>query len=339
MIDRARSGESHRDGPTRVSDAWEIGAGDAGTRLDRFLASKARLGSRSRARWALERGKVVINDREASPNDGPRTLSTGDRVRLWMDRPGSARLRTRHVVARGRDLQIVYEDDALLVVNKPAGLLTVPLARRPEADSVERRLQAHLRSKGKRRALVVHRIDRDTSGLVVFAVRADAQQALKAQFERREPERIYLAVVAGRPEPAVGSWRDHLVWDADELIQRPGRPGATRTRECRSDYRTVEPFPGATLVEVRLVTGKRNQIRVQAAMHGYPLVGERRYTGAVPVDIPFERQALHANRLAFRHPDTGRPLQFEAGLPADLMGLVERLRLGQGTIGLRRSSK
>jgi 23S rRNA pseudouridine1911/1915/1917 synthase len=332
MIDRARSGESRARRPVQVQDGWEIGTADAGTRLDRFLASKGRLGSRSRARWALERGKVVVNDREASPDDGARALATGDRVRLWMDRPGSARRRTRHIVARARDLQVVYEDDALLVVNKPAGLLTVPLARRPDADSVERRLQAHLRSKAKRRALVVHRIDRDTSGLVVFAARADAQQALKAQFERREPERVYLAIVAGQPEPVVGSWRDLLVWDKDNLMQRPSRPGEMRTKECRSDYRVLEQFRGAALVEVRLVTGKRNQIRVQAALNGHPLVGERRYTGRVEVDIPFERQALHAYRLAFSHPDTGRPLRFEAGPPNDFVGLLERLRLGQGTI-------
>ena len=212
------------------------------------------------------------------------------------------------------------------MVNKPAGLLTVPLGGRPSADSVERRLQAHLRSKGKRRALVVHRIDRDTSGLVVFATRAYAQHALKAQFERRQPERAYLAVVAGRPEPAVGSWRDHLVWDYDDLMQLPGRPCASGTKECRSDYRVLEQFSGAALIEVRLVTGKRNQIRVQAALHGHPLVGERRYTARLKLDIPFERQALHANRLAFSHPDTGRPLRFEAGLPDDLAGLLERLR-------------
>ena len=337
MIDRARPADSRAGDRERARERWEIGAADAGTRLDRFLASKSRLGSRGRAKWALERGKVLVNDREASPDDGARALATGDRVGLWMDRPGSARQRTRHV-ARGRDLQVVYEDDALLVVNKPAGLLTVPLARRPDADSVERSLRAHLRSKGKRRALVVHRIDRDTSGLVVFATRADAQHVLKAQFERREPERVYLAVVAGQPEPAAGSWRDHLVWDADDLMQRPGRPAAVRTKECRSDYRVLEQFRGAALIEVRLVTGKRNQIRVQAALHGHPLVGERRYTGPVEVDIPFKRQALHAHRLGFSHPDSGRPLPFEAGTPDDLLGLLERLRLGQGTIEGRRSS-
>jgi len=339
MIDRSRLGESRAHPPVRAQDGWEIAAADAGMRLDRFLASKGRLGSRSRARWALERGKVVVNDREASPDDGARSLAPGDRVRLWMDRPGSAHSRTRHVVARGSDLQIVYEDDALLVVNKPAGLLTVPLSRRPDADSVERRLHAHLRSKGKRRALVVHRIDRDTSGLVVFAARADVQHALKAQFERREPERVYLAIVSGQPVPAVGLWRDFLVWDKDDLMQRPGRAGGMRAKECRSDYRVLEQFRAAALVEVRLVTGKRNQIRVQAALNGHPLVGERRYTGQVEVAIPFERQALHAHRLVFRHPDTGRPLRFEAGPPDDFMGLIGRLRLGQGTIEGRWSSK
>lgn len=225
-------------------------------------------------------------------------------------------------------LEIVYEDQALIVVNKPAGLLVVPLARRRDAPSVQEQLTSYLRPRGKRKPLVVHRIDRDTSGLVLFAKRADVQQRLKDQFRRREAERIYLAVVYGQPTPPSGTWRDHLAWDQDDLVQTKTHPRDPRGREAVSHYRVVETLRGASLLEVRLETGKRNQIRLQAGLRGHMLVGEQRYVfGSDHLrDIAFPRQALHANRLGFQHPLTARPLRFEASLPDDMAQLVARLR-------------
>jgi 23S rRNA pseudouridine1911/1915/1917 synthase len=218
------------------------------------------------------------------------------------------------------------------VVNKPPGLLTVPLARREDAPSVQDLLADHLRTQGRKRPLVVHRIDRDTSGLVVFATRADLQARLKDQFRRREPERVYLAVVYGHPSPPQGSWRDHLVWDQDALIQKATHPRDPLGKEARSDYRVVESFPGASLIEVRLVTGRRNQIRLQARLRGHMLVGEQRYVYGPDAlrRIEFPRQALHAYRLGFDHPVSGRRLVFEAPLPADMVELVGRLRSNRG---------
>lgn len=318
---------------TAPGQQWEVADAEAGLRLDAFLAVAGRLGSRGRARWALERGKVFVNDADASPSDGGSRLAVGDRVRLWLDRPGSASARLRSAVRRDGELPIVYEDDALIVVNKPAGLLTVPLAARAEAASVADELRHYLRGQGKREPLVVHRIDRDTSGLVMFAKQPAAQLALKEQFERQEPERVYLAVVQGVPEPAAGTWHDWLTWDGDELVQVVSRPGDPRARESRSEYRVVEAFPAgpAALIEVRLISGKRNQIRVQAERHGHPLIGEQLYTAGVGTldahDLPpFHRQALHAWRLACRHPSTGRRIAFEAPLPVDLQELVEAIR-------------
>src|SRR4029077_16447890 len=112
--------------------------------------------------------------------------------------------------AKRGELEILYEDDALVAVNKPAGLFTVPLSRRVDAASVQELLDEHLRTRGRRRALAVHRIDRDTSGVVVFAARGDAQARLKEQFQQREPERVYRAVVHGIPAPEKGTWRDSL---------------------------------------------------------------------------------------------------------------------------------
>jgi 23S rRNA pseudouridine1911/1915/1917 synthase len=306
---------------------WVTQADDAGVRLDKFLAAPQRLGSRGRVAEALDKGKVFVNEQEASRRDGGTTLRAGDVVRLWMDRPGSAKRRPRSSVEAG-NVEILYEDDALMVVNKPAGLLSVPLPRKPDEASAYDDLETHLRPRGKRKPLVVHRIDRDTSGLVVFARTIRAQQALKDQFRRREPERVYLAVVYGHPEPREGTWRDHLVWDSKALIQRRTRAGDPAAKEAISRYRVLETLDGASLIEVRLVTGKRNQIRLQARLRGHTLVGEQRYVYGPDAlrSIECSRQALHAHRLSFLHPVDGRPLTFEAPLPADLSALVRRLR-------------
>jgi 23S rRNA pseudouridine1911/1915/1917 synthase len=307
-------------------ERFVVDAGAAGARVDKFLAHADRLGSRSRVAAALERGKVFINDSEATPADAARRLEPGDRVRVWMDRPGSSRVRLGGA-ARPDDLQVLYEDDALIVVNKPPGLLAVPLPQ-SQAASVKELLVAHLRPRGKRRPLVVHRIDRDTSGLVVFATRADAQQRLKDQFRRHEPDRVYLAVVYGHPSPAAGTWRDHLAWDRHALIQKQTHPRDPRGKEATSEYRVLEAFRDTSLIQVRLKTGKRNQIRIQARLHGHMLVGEQRYVYGPdelrPVEFP--RQALHAHQLGFTHPVTGRPARFEAPLPQDMEQLVRRLR-------------
>ena len=311
--------------------SWTVAPGTAGVRLDRFLADAARLGSRRRVADALAKGKVFVNGAEATDADASTRMREGDIVAVWMDRPGSAG-RKRAPIG-GTDLQILYEDEALLVVNKPAGLLAVPLAQRPDADSAYDRLRDHLYPRGRRKPLVVHRIDRDTSGLVVFAKTLKAQENLKEQFERREPERVYLAVVHGRPEPPHGTWRDELVWDRDALVQKRAHPRDPRKKAAVSHYRVLERFDGASLLEVRLETGKRNQIRVQARLHGHPLVGERLYIQAEErqPSVPLARQALHAQRLSFRHPTGGRRLTVEAPLPQDFEDLLARLRRRKAT--------
>jgi 23S rRNA pseudouridine1911/1915/1917 synthase len=306
---------------------WKAAARDSGVRLDKFLADVERLGSRGKAATAIERGKVFLNEVEVPIAAASTRLKAGDVVRVWMDRPGSSkpRPRERHV----GELHLLYEDDAIVVVNKPPGLLTVPLDDESEATSVQEQLQEYLRSRGrKRRVFVVHRIDRDTSGLVMFAKDALSQKRLKDQFRRREPERVYWAVVYGHPEPEAGTWRDHLVWDKTAMIQKQTHPKDPRAAEAVSDYRVLERFRDVSLIEVRLRTGKRNQIRLQARLRGHTLVGEKRYVFGPDTirPITFARQALHAHRLALEHPADGRPLTFEAPLPTDYAGLLRRLR-------------
>lgn len=221
----------------------------------------------------------------------------------------------------------MHEDRQLLVINKPAGLLSVPLPRKQDEPSVYSHLERYLRPQ-KRRPFVVHRIDRDTSGLVVFAKDPRAQQALKKQFIRRDPQRIYLALVYGRPVPERGTWRDHLVWDRRALVQKRTHPRDPQAAEAVCAYRVVETFRETSLIEVTLETGKRNQIRIQARLRGHTLVGEQRYVYGPETlrPIEFPRQALHAYRLAFRHPVDGRPMRFEAPLPDDFSKLLTRLR-------------
>ena len=305
---------------------WAVSDDEAGMRLDKFLAAPERLGSRARAVSALERGKVYVNTIEVGLTDAARRLATGDVVRLWMDRPGSAKSRPR--IGRAGDLDVVFEDDDLIVVNKPAGLLSVPLERKTDVPSVYEQIEDRFRSHGKRRPFVVHRIDQDTSGLVVFAKGAEAQKRLKVQFARREPDRVYLAVVYGHPNPSSGTWRDTLVWDTKALIQKETHPRDPNGTEAISEYRVVESFRDASLIEVRLRTGRRNQIRIQARLRGHTLVGEERYVYGPDTlrTIPFGRQALHAYRLRCRHPTDSRTLTFEAPPPRDFEDLLARLR-------------
>jgi 23S rRNA pseudouridine1911/1915/1917 synthase len=154
------------------------------------------------------------------------------------------------------------------VLDKPAGLLAVPLERRGGAPSIFEQVTAYLRPHGKRRPLVVHRIDRDTSGLVVFARHAAAQNRLRLQFKRHTVERVYWAVVYGHPEPPDGTWRDRLVWDEKVLIQKETHPRDPKGMDAVSHYQVLERFRTSSLVEVRLETGKRNQIRIQPGCAG-----------------------------------------------------------------------
>jgi 23S rRNA pseudouridine1911/1915/1917 synthase len=313
-----------------MSDSqWTVAAADAGTRLDKFLAAAGRLESRARATSALERGKVFVNSDEATLDVAGVRLVEGDVVRVWMDRPGSAKRRTFTNVPIARDLRILYEDDVLVVIDKPAGLLAVPLERQEDAPSVYELLTEHLRAR-KRRPFVVHRIDRDTSGLVVFTKDPRTQRLLREQFKRREPERVYLAVVYGHPGPPAGTWRDRLLWDPRALIMKETHPRDPNGKDAVSDYRIVEAFKDTSLIEVRLRTGKRNQIRLQARLRGHTLVGEQRYVYGPDAlrPIQFNRQALHAYRLAFRHPADDRAVQFESPLPADFQALLAQLRNG-----------
>jgi 23S rRNA pseudouridine1911/1915/1917 synthase len=307
---------------------WVVGPSETGAILDRFLGAPGRLGSRSKAAKARQSGRVFVNEAEAGGKEIRLRLKEGDEVLVWEDRPGSSKRRA--VPFTSGSLRILYEDPFLIVLDKPAGLLAVPLERRSAEASIFDHIEHHLRSHGKRKPLVVHRIDRDTSGVVLFAKDGRTQSALKQQFRARTPERVYLAVVYGHPEAEAGTWRDHLVWDTKALIQKETHARDPRAAEAISQYKVVERFSTTSLIEVRLTTGKRNQIRLQSRLRGHTLVGEVRYTYG-PENlrpIPFPRQALHAWRLGFEHPTDRKQMRFEAPLPDDMKKLISRLRRG-----------
>jgi 23S rRNA pseudouridine1911/1915/1917 synthase len=312
---------------------WTISGPDAGGRLDTWLAAQPEVGSRGRARDAVECGTVFVTGQELTYADAARRLRPGDIVGFWPDRPGSSRPRSREVVAARSALGVVYQDAHLLVADKAPGWLVEPLPGDaiPEVTLLDM-VADRLRSERSVRPYVVHRIDRDTSGLVLFALTPAVRDALKTQFEKRTPTRAYLAVVNGTPIPTSGTWRDRLVWDSDRLVQKRAHAQEERARDAEARYRVVESFASQSLVEISLVTGKRNQIRVQAGSRGHALVGERQYRFGRPRDEArepeFGRQALHAVRLGFTHPATRRHVEFTAAMPADMEGLLRLLRGG-----------
>jgi len=312
---------------------WVVAADAAGMRLDLWLVRHGGAGSRSRAAAWLSRGKVFLEGRAVGPAEAAHLLTPGARVGVWMDRPGSARTADRAAHGQRHLLRIVAEDAAFIVADKPAGMLVEPLpGRSGEEVTLLDLVRHHLRHEPRAVVFVVHRIDRDTSGLVLFARTADARDGLKAQFERRTPLRVYQAIVEGTVRPARGTWSDQLAWDASRLRQRKAHASDARGKEAVAEYAVVEQFEAAALLKVSLVTGKRNQIRVQAGLRGHPLVGERQYRFGAPAPSPalppFDRQALHAWRLGFRHPVTGREFILTADPPADFARLLRQLKPG-----------
>jgi RluA family pseudouridine synthase len=224
--------------------------------------------------------------------------------------------------ARTEGFRVVLEDSNLVVVDKEPGLLSVPVPS-AKGDSVAELLLGSYRARGHRRPVVLpaHRIDRYTSGLVAFARSRAAWAALRSQFASGAPERVYLAVATGRVERERGTLEHRLEEDPRSLKVR----ASPRGRRAASAYRVLERFPHATLLEVHLDTGRRNQIRVQLAAEGHPLVGDHSYGKPSPL---IGRTALHAARLAFDHPTTGKRVELASPLPRDLERLVSRLRKG-----------
>ena len=227
-------------------------------------------------------------------------------------------------MAKKRPFYIVHQDKDLLVVDKPAGLLSVPIPNsnaKNLQDLVAQYVGKHGGSVG-----TVHRIDRYTSGLMVFAKNKRAYDDLYEKFREHKPRRTYLAVVRGIPERDEGTLEHHL-----KLIKKGFRnivvgPDEERATPARLSYKVKERFLENTLVEVQLDTGLKNQIRVQFEHIGHQLVGDRHYAPEEEEEQLINRQALHAYRLELEHPRKNRLVQFEAKIPPDMLRLIDHYR-------------
>ncbi len=225
-----------------------------------------------------------------------------------------------------RTFNVLFEDNHLIVVDKSAGTLTVPTDRNEKNTLVERVSVYLSHSRGKQQAWVVHRLDRDVSGLLVFGKHEPIAERLIEQFKQRKPRRIYAAIVAGVMSNDSGTYRSHLATskNLDRYVTRP----SLKTELAITHYRVLKRMSDTTLVEVTLETGKRNQIRVHFADAGHPVLGDPRYKTKQAMHPRWIRKriALHAKSLGFEHPISGKAMTFESPLPSALEKFLAKNR-------------
>ncbi|MBN1400448.1 MAG: RluA family pseudouridine synthase [Anaerolineae bacterium] len=292
-------------------------------RLDRYVAEQRAELSRSQVRRLIDAGLVTVNN---APAKAAQRLVPGDRVRI--EQPPEA---PSAPAPESMPLTILYEDEHLLAVDKPAGLVVHPapghrqhtlvnalLAERPSVAEADLDTQ---------RPGIVHRLDRDTTGVLLVALSRQVQLALQAQFRARQVDKRYLALVYGVPERRQAAIEApigrHPVHRKRMAVLESGG------RYARTEFTLRESLRGASLLEARLITGRTHQLRVHLGAIGHPVVGDRIY-GPQRQRIPAPRQMLHAWRLALKHPITGEPLELTSPLPADFLLILERLRRQSG---------
>lgn len=308
-------------------ERFRVPEGAAGERLDRYLAERLEVPRNQVQHW-IRQERVQVDGRPAKPS---LALAGGE----WLEVEPPP-VPPSGIAPQGGPLRVLHEDDTLVVVDKPPGLTVHPGAGRREGTLVHRLLARHPELEGvggPGRPGIVHRLDKDTSGVLAVARTAEAYRVLQRAFAERRVEKRYLAIVHGAPDPPDG------VVDAPigrhprrrkEMTVRPvAGPGA---RPARTRYRTLAAAGGIALLEVDLETGRTHQIRVHLKSVRHPIVGDPVYGEARWKELPgpargplrrFPRPALHAWRLAFDHPTTGERAHFEAPVPQDLRRLWE----------------
>src|SRR3954471_15469 len=289
-----------------------------GLRLDQALARLFHQYSRSRLQEWLRSGHIKV-DGQTPP--GRMAVSGGEEIVVTPPQlPDSAAPR-----AQKMPLKIVHEDAALIVIDKPAGLVVHPGAGQPDRTLLNA-LLAHAPSLGGvPRAGIVHRLDKDTTGLLVVAKTVIAQTSLVKQLAERSVRRVYLALVQGDP-PASGKIDAPLGRDTRSRV----RMAVThRGKPARTGFRVIERFGRAALLECRLETGRTHQIRVHLQHIRHPLVGDSVYRRGTRYGLAFPRQALHAAELTLVHPRTGETMTWRAPLPKDMKRLLQELRDGE----------
>lgn len=284
--------------------------------------------SHRQAKGLIDAGCVRVKG-EMARSHGLR-LAAGDAVQVDFEAERAYQPDPKPSRSADAPFTVLFEDRNLLFVDKPAGLLTVP-AEKGNEPTLADALTDHYRRKGMKRVqlYVVHRLDRWTSGVLVFAKTPEAMHGLKAMFESHKLQRVYKAILAGELPENSGTLAGRIVENPKSLRMRvvQPRPGDARpkgAKEAVTHYRVLERLPGHTVVEVKLETGRRNQIRVQFADRGYPLLGDQVYGSPSPL---LDRQALHAELLGFRHPVSGEPVSATAPMPPDMEAALKSLRL------------
>ena len=298
-------------------------------RLDKALAEATGL-SRARVQALLDEGRVEVAGKPAASASAK--LAAGTPFRITVPPAAEAAAAPEDIA-----LTIAYEDAHLIVVDKPAGMVVHPAAGNP-AGTLVNALLHHCAGQlsgigGVARPGIVHRIDKDTSGLLVVAKTDAAHEALSSQFAAHSVHRRYLAVCAGHPSPAEGTVDARIGRsDADRKKMTVLPKNSSRGKTAVTHYKVLERFDHAALIECRLETGRTHQVRVHCASIGHALVGDPVY-GRTPkslrplIDrIGFARQALHAAELGFIHPASGEFLRFVSDLPGDMAELIDELR-------------
>ncbi len=326
---------------TKISDPRQrlvtVGVRDDGLRVDRVLAEAVPELSRSRLKRLITAGCVSLDGKIIDEPDY--RVSTGQDFVIIIPYESPSRLEAQPI-----PLDVVYEDQDLIVINKPAGMVVHPAPGNPDR-TLANALIAHCGDSlkgvgGVQRPGIVHRLDKDTSGLMVAAKNDNAHQSLVAQFAGRQIERGYLALIWGCLRPPSGEISGNIGRSPRNrkkmaVLRHGGRPALTR-------YRSLHQYAGgaASLVECRLATGRTHQIRVHLSERGHPVIGDPLYGGgatktrlaALPNESQaklarFARQALHAYILGFTHPRDQRSCQFRCNLPPDILCLTRSLEI------------
>jgi 23S rRNA pseudouridine1911/1915/1917 synthase len=301
-----------------------VTAEEAGVRIDRYLTSVLAGHSRSRIQRLIKDGKVTVAGRAVPAN---RVVRGGDAVGIEIPEPTSAAPEPEDL-----DLDIVYQDADLIVVNKPAGMVVHPAAGHAQGTLVNALLHEVDDLSGiggELRPGIVHRLDRGTSGLMVVAKNDRAHAELARQFQDREVEKEYVALVWGVVQ---AGRRIDLPIGRDPADRKKMSARARRARSAATRITAALQIPGVTLIHVAIATGRTHQIRVHLSAIGHPIVGDAAYGGLrrrVPGDLRpvlgLDRPFLHAGRLVFHHPSDGRKMEFEAPLPRDLQTLLDEI--------------
>lgn len=312
-----------------IQEHVTIPAEMAGWRLDRALAALLPTYSRERLKALISSGQVV-SDGQLS-RDPSAKAKEGTSFSVAVPAPTPA-----HNEAQDIPIEIVFEDDHLLVVDKPAGMVVHPAAGNYDGTMVNALLH-HCNGRlsgigGVARPGIVHRIDKDTSGLLVVAKTDPAHEGLAAQFANHSIERRYSAIVAGLPKTGSGTVDANLARSTADR-KKIAIVSVGRGKRAVTHWRLVETLKQAALMECQLETGRTHQVRVHMASVGHPLLGDPVYGRSraehrdVLRRLEFERQALHAARLGFVHPVTGGALTFDSPIPSDMQRLLSCLRV------------